>query len=136
MIQKKIVIKTHGKGLYPITNEVQEAIEGQLPETGLLNCFIAHTSASLLIQENFDPTAKADMEEFFDRLVPENQSWHRHTAEGPDDTTSHLKAALTTASLMIPISEGKLALGTWQGIYLFEHRFIEHSRKILLTIID
>ena len=136
MIQKKIVIKTHGKGLYPITDEVQEALAGQLPETGMLNCFIAHTSASLLIQENFDPTAKADMEEFFDRLVPENQAWHRHTAEGPDDTTSHLKAALTTASLMVPISEGKLALGTWQGIYLFEHRFIEHSRKILLTVIS
>lgn len=129
-----ISISTQGKGLYLITNKVKNALP-QLPKQGLLNCFITHTSASLLIQENADPTAKQDLESYFDLLAPENQSWHRHTLEGPDDTTSHLKSALTQTSLNIPIREGRLALGTWQGIYLFEHRVQSHSRKILPTVI-
>lgn len=133
MFQTQIQITTEGQGLYSITDLIKNAVEGQLPKVGLLNCFVRHTSASLLIQENYDPTAKQDLEEFFSRLAPEHQSWHRHTIEGPDDTTSHLKAALTETSLMIPITEGRLALGTWQGIYLFEHRSAPHERKVILT---
>ncbi len=136
MYQTQIEIKTKGQGLYPITDAIRSAIAGNLPKTGLLNCFITHTSASLLIQENFDPTAKEDLEEFFSRLAPENQTWHRHTVEGPDDTTSHLKAALTATSLVVPIREGNLGLGTWQGIYLFEHRTAAHERKIILTVMN
>lgn len=136
MLQTQIEISTNGKGLYLITDQIRSALAGELPQTGMLNCFLAHTSASLLIQENFDPTAKQDLEEYFERLAPENQNWHRHTIEGPDDTTSHLKAALTAASLMIPVRNGELALGTWQGVYLFEHRNAAHTRLVLLTVIN
>ena len=97
--------------------------------------FRSHTSASLLIQENADPTAKADMEEFLERLVPEGEAWYRHLMEGPDDTTSHLKAALTNTFLSIPILQSKLGLGIWQGIYLWEHRKMPQSRRIVATII-
>jgi secondary thiamine-phosphate synthase enzyme len=134
VFQTQIQVRTKGQGLYAITDAVKSAIEGHLPQAGLLNCFITHTSASLLIQENFDPTAKQDLEEFFSRLAPEHQEWHRHTVEGPDDTTSHLKAALTETSLVIPIRDSQLGLGTWQGIYLFEHRTAAHERKIILTV--
>jgi secondary thiamine-phosphate synthase enzyme len=95
-----------------------------------------HTSASLLIQENADPTARQDLEEFLERLAPEGQSWHRHTLEGPDDTTSHLKSALTNSSLNIPISNCALGLGTWQGIYLWEHRRSAHLRRLTLTVLS
>jgi secondary thiamine-phosphate synthase enzyme len=135
MFQTNLEIATNGQGLYSITAEIEKVLKEHLPSQGLLNVFLQHTSASFLIQENFDPTAKQDLEEFFDRLAPENQAWHRHTAEGPDDTTSHLKSALTSASLNIPIQNHKLALGTWQGIYLFEHRSAPHQRRILLTVI-
>jgi secondary thiamine-phosphate synthase enzyme len=134
MQQTEIAISTVGSGLYPITEAVVGAL-GALPKSGLLNCYIVHTSASLLIQENFDSTARDDLEEFFNRIAPENQAWHTHTTEGPDDTTSHLKAALTQTSLNIPIRDGALALGQWQGIYLFEHRKARHQRKIILTVI-
>jgi secondary thiamine-phosphate synthase enzyme len=136
VFQAQIQIKTSGQGLYAITDAIKSALDGHLPKAGLLNCFITHTSASLLIQENFDPTAKQDLEEFFNRLAPEHQTWHRHTVEGPDDTTSHLKAALTATSLVIPIRDSQLGLGTWQGIYLFEHRVAEHERKIILTVMS
>lgn len=136
MKQEIITIKTTGMGLYLITDEIKHALGPELPKMGLLNVFIHHTSASLVIQENADPSAKEDMEEFFNRLAPENQSWHRHTLEGPDDTTSHLKSALTHTSLNIPISAGKLGLGTWQGIYLFEHRRAPHHRKITLSLLS
>ena len=134
MQQTEIAIATVGAGLYPITEAVTAALDN-LPKSGLLNCYITHTSASLLIQENFDPTAREDLEEFFNRLAPEHQDWHTHTTEGPDDTTSHLKAALTHTSLNIPVRDGKLGLGTWQGIYLFEHRKSPHKRKIILTVL-
>lgn len=130
--QTEIKVQTRGQGLYMITREVERAMS-ETKATGLLHCFLQHTSASLLIQENADPTAREDLEEFINRLVPENQSWHRHLAEGPDDTVSHLKAAITPSSLMIPISDGKLLLGTWQGIYLWEHRTQNHIRKVILT---
>ncbi len=134
MKQDIIAIQTQGAGLYLITDKIIQALGSNLPDMGLLNLFIQHTSASLLIQENADPTAREDMEEFFNRLAPENQSWHQHTMEGPDDTTSHLKSALTHTSLNIPITKGRLGLGTWQGIYLFEHRRAPHERKIILSL--
>ena len=94
--------------------------------------FIPHTSASLVISENYDPTAKLDLETFMDRLVPESQPWHEHTLEGPDDSPSHMRAILTATSLTIPIDDGRLSLGTWQGVYLFEHRRRGHRRQVLL----
>lgn len=128
-----ISVRTNGKGLYSITQQVEAAFK-EFPKVGILNCFIQHTSASLVIQENADPTARQDLEQFYDLLAPEHQSWHRHTLEGPDDTTSHLKSSLTCTSLNIPIENHRLALGTWQGIYLFEHRVATHQRKIILTL--
>lgn len=133
-MQRALEVSTSGKGLYLITEQVKQVLN-ELPSSGILNLFLQHTSASLLIQENADPTAQQDLEEFFERLAPEGQAWHRHTLEGPDDTTSHLKAALTHVSLNIPIVNGEIALGVWQGIYLFEHRHHSHQRKIILTII-
>ena len=103
-------------------------------ETGLLTLFVRHTSCSLLIQENADPDVRADLQEFFARLVPEGMEWVVHSIEGPDDMPAHIKAALTQTSLSIPIMDGKLALGTWQGIYLFEHRAAAHDREVLLHI--
>ena len=132
-ISKIIEVQTQGRGLYAITEDVLKGLK--LPESGMLNLFIQHTSASLLVQENFDPTAKADIEEFFCRLIPDTEKWYSHDAEGPDDSTSHLKAALTPVSLNIPVVGGRLGLGQWQGIYLFEHRLKPHRRKIVLTLI-
>ena len=133
-MQSAISVQTKGKGLYMITDLIEKAL-GEMPEQGLLNVFISHTSASLLIQENADPTARQDLEEYFDRLAPEHQDWHRHTLEGPDDTTSHLKSALTSTSLNIPIVNKRLGLGTWQGVYLFEHRTSPHRRNIILSVV-
>lgn len=133
--QTEIVVRTEGKGLYPVTDDVRRAIREWSVRTGLLNVYLPHTSASLLIQENADPTARRDLETFLDKLVPEGQPWHQHTAEGPDDTVSHLKAAITPTFLQIPLRDGTLALGTWQGIYLWEHRRAPHTRRILLTVL-
>ena len=133
MFQTKVQIKTQGKGLYPVTSDIERACTGSLPEIGLLNVFIQHTSASLIIQENADPSAKQDLESFLERLIPDNQSWHRHTFEGEDDTTSHMKSALTQVSIMIPIVNSRLALGTWQGVFLWEHRKVAHMRTLILT---
>jgi secondary thiamine-phosphate synthase enzyme len=133
--QAVVTINTTGHGLYAITREINEAVKDFEIKNGLLHLFLQHTSASLLIQENADPTAQQDLQEFLDRLVPENQSWHRHLAEGPDDTVSHLKAAITPSSLTIPITAGKLGLGTWQGLYLWEHRNRHHRRSIVVTAV-
>ena len=132
-MQTTLEIQTQGKGLYLITRPVLDSVRN-LPQAGLLNLFICHTSASLLIQENADPTAKEDLEQFFDLLAPEHQSWHRHTLEGPDDTTAHMRSSLGSTSLNIPIYQGELALGIWQGIYIFEHRNGIHRRSLLATI--
>ena len=133
MKQTQLKIQTNGIGLYEITDSILKSFQ-ELPETGLLNIFVQHTSCSLLIQENADPTARQDLEEFLDRLVPMNQSWHRHTLEGPDDTVSHLKSAITATSLNIPIVSHQLGLGTWQGIYLWEHRESSKTRTLIVTI--
>lgn len=131
----QIHVVTHGKGLYDFTREIHTWLAAHRPRTGLLTVFCQHTSASLVIQENADPDVTADLNDFFERLVPENTSMYRHTAEGPDDMTSHIRSALTQTQLTIPIHAGKLALGTWQGVYLFEHRARSHRRSIVLHLL-
>ncbi len=131
-----IEIQTRGKGLYPFTELVMRRIRGWQVQEGICYLFCQHTSASLVINENYDPTAKADMETFLEKLAPENQAWYRHTLEGPDDSSSHLRAMLTPVSLTIPIDDGELSLGTWQGIYLFEHRREEQRRTVLLRVLS
>ncbi|HHI88920.1 MAG TPA: YjbQ family protein [Hellea balneolensis] len=129
--QTQFRVLTSGPGLYEFTLDVARFVRQAGVETGLLTLFVRHTSCSLLISENADPDVQADMREFFARLVPENMNWLRHTCEGPDDMPAHIKAALTPVSLSIPITNGQPALGTWQGIYLFEHRHRPHERKVV-----
>ena len=128
-------ISTRGKGLYEFTRDVEGWVSAQKPDTGLLTVFCQHTSASLVIQENADPDVVADLADFLTRLVPEDTRLYRHTAEGPDDMTSHIRSALTQTQLSIPILNAKLALGTWQGIYLFEHRERPHRRSVVLHLL-
>src|ERR1700689_3022758 len=120
--QGELRVPTRGKGLHEITRDARKWAGGQNIQSGLLAVFIRHTSASLLIQENADPDVRRDLTEFFERLVPENTQWFRHATEGSDDMPSHIRAALTTTQLSIPVRDGQLSLGTWQGIYVFEHR--------------
>ena len=126
---------TKGKGLYNITREIESWIIQQKISTGLLTVFIPHTSASLLIQENADPDVLEDLNQFFNRLVPDGDSLFQHQAEGPDDMPAHVRSALTQTQLSIPVQENKPDLGIWQGIYLFEHRTHPHKREILLHLI-
>jgi secondary thiamine-phosphate synthase enzyme len=128
-------ISTRGKGLYPFTQAVEDWLGKQPVKNGVLTLFIQHTSCSLVIQENADPDVTLDMRDFFDRLVPEKGEGFRHTAEGPDDMTSHIRSALTATSLSIPVIDGELALGTWQGLYVFEHRRHPHDRRVILQLI-
>ena len=125
---------TPGQGLHEITGQVSSVVRSAAIKEGLCTLFLRHTSASLVIQENADPTAKRDLERWLNRLVPEGDPFYSHDAEGPDDMPSHLKAALTATSLCIPIADGKLALGTWQGIYLWEHRRRGSRRELVLHI--
>jgi secondary thiamine-phosphate synthase enzyme len=131
-IKDTLEIATRGKGLYPFTPLVADRLQAWDIREGMCYLFIPHTSASLAISESYDPTAKRDLETFLERLVPEGQAWYEHTLEGADDSTSHIRAMLTSASLTIPIDNGRLSLGTWQGIYLFEHRRAPHRRRVLL----
>ena len=130
----RIQVATRGKGLYPVNREIEGWIGDRGLSTGILTVFIQHTSASLTIQENADPDVVRDIEEFFTRLVPENAPWYRHSAEGPDDMPSHIRSLLTQTQLTIPLVQGKLALGTWQGIYVFEHRAQSHRRSLVLHL--
>ena len=129
---KKLSVSPPGQGLYEITNEVAAAVRDSGVEEGLATVYMQHTSASLTIQENADPSARLDLENWLNRLVEEGDSLFTHTAEGPDDMPSHIKAALTSTSLSIPIVGGELALGTWQGIFLWEHRRRSRQRTILV----
>ena len=122
------------RGLHEITREVAQVVHESGIDSGLCNVFLQHTSASLCINENADPTARADLEAFLDRLVPENLPYFRHTHEGPDDMPSHIKNVLTAVSLVVPVVGGDLALGTWQGIYLWEHRDRPGQRQVLVTV--
>ena len=130
----KIACGSAGQGLQEITNQVLDIVAQSGLENGLCTLYIPHTSASLTIQENADPAVLRDLERWLNRLVPENDPLYEHTAEGPDDMPAHIKAALTSTSLSIPVMEGRLALGTWQGIFLWEHRHARSDRQILIHL--
>lgn len=127
-------VSTRGKGLVEITAEISEWLRGQKISTGLLTIFCRHTSASLLIQENADPSVKADLESFFEAIAPEDRGRYIHRTEGTDDMPAHIRAALSQIHLSIPVASGRLVLGTWQGIYVFEHRRAPHRREIVLQL--
>ena len=133
--QDTVTIATQGPGLYEFTDAVQRRIAAQGISTGLLTLFSRHTSASLVIQENADPQVMDDLQRFFRRLVPDGDALFLHTAEGPDDMPAHVKSALTATSLNVPVNRGRAALGTWQGIYLFEHRTQPHRRQVSLHLL-
>jgi secondary thiamine-phosphate synthase enzyme len=130
----QLELRTKGKGLYEITNDVQAKIDRCRVRTGTVTVFVQHTSCSVVVMENADPTARRDLEAFFDRLVPEDADYFTHGSEGSDDMPSHIRMVLTRTSETIPIADGKMQLGTWQGIFLFEHRRAPHRRKILITV--
>lgn len=130
-----IEVATRGKGTYDITAQVAALIARSGIREGQVTVLVRHTSASLVIMENADPEARHDLEEFFERLVPENTPWFTHTYEGPDDMPSHIRMALTRTSEVIPILQGRMSLGTWQGLYLFEHRRAPHVRQVVVSIL-
>lgn len=130
----ELTIATEGQGLHEFTDEVARVLQAADIDDGLCTLFVCHTSCSLTIQENADPSARRDLEAWLNRLVTENDPLYTHTAEGPDDMPSHIKAILTQVSLSIPIVAGRLALGTWQGIYLWEHRCRPHRRRVVVHI--
>jgi len=130
----QLEVRSHGKGLYEITDDVQSKIDKSGVRNGTVTVFVQHTSCSLVIMENADPTAQRNLEKFFDRLVPENADYFTHDAEGGDDMPSHIRMVLTRTSETVPVMDGKMQLGTWQGIFLFEHRRASHRRNVLITI--
>lgn len=138
MPQKIVTVATRGQGLYEFTDEAAAFVRGAGLGEGVLTVFVRHTSCSLLVQENADPDVRRDLDQFFRRLVPPSDDpsmrWIVHTMEGPDDMPAHIKAALTQVSIGIPVTDGRLALGTWQGLYLFEHRDRPHRREIVLHL--
>ena len=131
---RELTIQTPGAGLHEITDRARACVDDAGVREGLCTLFVRHTSASLTIQENADPSARRDLEAWLDRLVPEGDTLYTHTSEGPDDMPSHIKAILTQVSLGVPIVGGRLALGTWQGIYLWEHRRRAHTRRVVVHI--
>jgi secondary thiamine-phosphate synthase enzyme len=131
-LKDTLQIPTRGKGLYPFTPQLEALLHSWNVQEGICHLFIQHTSASLVISENYDPTAKLDLETFMEKLVPEGQSWLRHTLEGADDSTSHIRSMLTATSLSIPIDRGELTFGSWQGVYVFEHRREAQRRRVLV----
>jgi len=130
-----IEVRTRGKGTIEITDEVARIVAASGIRTGIATVFLQHTSASLVIYENADPSARADLHAFFERLVREDDPNWIHTLEGPDDTTSHLRMALTRTSETIPVQAGRLTLGTWQGIFVFEHRRAPHTRRLIVSVV-
>ncbi len=131
-----MVVNTAGQGLTELTRELRAVVARSGVHTGLCTVFCRHTSCSLVIQENADPSAQRDLERWLDRLVPERDALYTHTAEGPDDMPAHIKAALTATSLSIPVVEGSLVLGTWQGLFLWEHRSARHRRQVVVHVGD
>jgi secondary thiamine-phosphate synthase enzyme len=134
MIQRQLQVVTRGRGCHELTSEVNAALAEEAVTAGLCHLFIRHTSASLMLCENADPTVLADLEAFMGRLAPDGDPRFRHAAEGPDDMPAHVRSVLTHSSLTIPVHSGRLALGTWQGVFLWEHRTQGHRRHILMTI--
>lgn len=133
---KTLSITVNAQGLHAFTSQLQEVLNHESIDEGLCTIFIQHTSASLLIQENYDPSAQRDLENWLNRLVPENDPLYTHTLEGPDDMPAHIKAALTATSLSIPVIAGQLALGSWQGVYCWEHRHYSGQRKVIIHLTD
>ena len=131
----QLEVRTNGKNLYEITDDVQSKVDNRGVRDGTVTMFIQHTSCSIVVMENADPTARRDLENFLDRLVPEDADYFTHDSEGSDDMPSHIRMVLTHTSETVPIVDGKMQLGTWQGIFLFEHRRAPHRRKIFVTII-
>ena len=131
----EIVIATRGRGFYEFTDQVARLLHREKFQTGLITLHLRHTSASLLIQENADPEVRRDLERFFSRLAPDGDPLFQHTCEGEDDMPAHIRTALTSVNLSIPVSDGEMTLGTWQGIYLWEHRLEPHSRRVALHVI-
>ena len=131
-----INIQTKGKGLYPFTDSIGSKVRTWGIHEGMCYLYLQHTSASMVISESYDPTARIDLQSFMDRVAPENQSWYRHVLEGSDDSPSHIRSMLTDTTLSIPIDEGALSLGTWQGVYLFEHRTRGHQRRVLVRCLE
>jgi len=134
ILQRNLSVSTRGRGTYDITAEIARLVRDSGLHTGLCHCFLPHTSASLILCENADPSVRRDLESFLRRLVPDGDPLFEHSDEGPDDMPAHLRAILTKTDLTLPISGGRLALGTWQGVYLYEHRTRSHGRHILLTL--
>jgi len=132
--QQRIQVATRGRGTYNITRQVVEAVRGAGVRTGLCHVFVHHTSASLILCENADPGVRRDLEAFMARLVPDGDRLFEHTDEGPDDMPAHIRAILTNMDLTIPVSDGRCTLGTWQGIYLYEHRVRDHHRQVTVTV--
>ena len=130
----QLEVRTTGKGTCEITDDVAAAVRASGVRAGTATVFVQHTSCSLIIMENADPSARRDLEEYFDRLVPENAAYFQHTSEGADDMPSHIRMVLTRTSEVIPIAEGRMQLGTWQGIFLFEHRRAPHRRRVTVTV--
>lgn len=135
VFQKTLTIRTKGAGTYEITDEVVRAVQACGMTAGAVTVFCQHTSCSLVLMENADPSARRDLEAWLDRLVPDDDPHFTHTAEGPDDMPSHIKMALTRTSETIPFAGGRLLLGTWQGIFLWEHRRAAHTRNVMLTFL-
>jgi len=133
LIQKRLSVSTRGKGLVEITPLLEQVLSETSADTGLLSVFCRHTSCSLVLMENADPSARRDLEDYLERLVPERDPHFTHTSEGPDDMPSHIKMALTRSSETIPFSGGRLLLGTWQGVFLWEHRSHPHQRELVVT---
>jgi secondary thiamine-phosphate synthase enzyme len=131
---KSFTVATTGKSTYEITDKIEDMVRECKIETGIVSIFTQHTSCSLIVMENADPTARRDLEEFFDRLVPENADYFEHNAEGADDMPSHIRMVLTRTSETIPIVDGRMQLGTWQGIFVFEHRRASHRRQVVVTV--
>ena len=135
MNQYKLTVQTGGRGLTDITARVEALVDVRDQDCGLAHIFVHHTSASLIIQENADPDVRRDLDAFFARLVPDGDPIFTHIEEGPDDMSAHIRSVLTATHLTVPITEGRLALGTWQGIYLWEHRTQPHARQITVTVV-
>ena len=134
MFQEKIVVSTNGRGIYEVTQRVASAVSAAKMQIGICHVFCRHTSASLVLCENADPSVLTDLETFFAQLVPDGDPRFIHDAEGPDDMPAHIRSILTQSDLTIPVSAGRLALGTWQGIFLYEHRSAPHRRELLVTL--
>ena len=132
--QQELTLATRGRGTYDLTGQVQDTVRAAGVQTGLCHLFIRHTSASLILCENADPTVRADLERFMQRLVPDGDPLFAHDAEGPDDMPAHVRTVLTQSGLTLPVRDGRCALGTWQGVYLWEHRTAPHNRKVLVTL--